>query len=177
MRRRDFLMLLAAGSLARPYIARAQQSGKPVLGILGTSKERDQYLWQRFGGYLRALGWEDDRNIRIIRRWPERSGDDMSELARDLVAQGATVLFAAGGNPAIRAAQKATSSLPIIGMTDDMVGSGLVANLARPGGNTTGVSILASELNVKRLELLHELLPQAHSVAILADPTSISSRT
>jgi putative ABC transport system substrate-binding protein len=173
MRRREFIALLGAGSLVS-YIARAQHpTGMPLLGILSASRERDQYLWARFVGSLLALGWDEDRNIRIVRRGPDRGAEEMPELAQELVAQGATVLFAAAGNPAIRAAQKATSSLPIIGMTDDMVGSGLVASLARPGGNTTGVSILASELNVKRLELLHEFLPNT----ILADPTSVSSRT
>jgi len=79
------------------------------------------------------------------------------------------------GDPAIRAAQRATQAIPIVGMTDDMVGSGLVANLARPGGNTTGVSILAPELNVKRLEILHEFVPQARRIAVLADSSTIST--
>jgi putative ABC transport system substrate-binding protein len=74
------------------------------------------------------------------------------------------------------AAQRATQTIPIVGMTDDMVGSGLAASPARPGGNTTGVSILAPELNVKRLEVLHEFVPQARRIAVLADPNTISTR-
>jgi ABC-type uncharacterized transport system substrate-binding protein len=80
------------------------------------------------------------------------------------------------GDPAIRAAHRATQAIPIVGMTDDMVGSGLVASMARPGGNTTGVSILAPELDVKRLEILHEFVPQARRIAVLADPSTISTR-
>src|SRR5262249_48553172 len=80
------------------------------------------------------------------------------------------------GDPAIRAAQRATQAIPIVGMSDDMVGSGLAASMARPGGNTTGVSILAPELDVKRLEILHEFVPQARRIAVLADPSTISTR-
>ena len=99
----------------------------------------------------------------------------LRSLAR-LVAQQADLIIPFG-DPAIRAAQRATQTIPIVGMTDDMVGSGLAASLARPGGNTTGVSILASELDVKRLEILHEYVPQARRIAALADPTTISTRT
>jgi putative ABC transport system substrate-binding protein len=80
------------------------------------------------------------------------------------------------GDPAIRAVQQATSRIPIVGMADDLVASGLVASMARPGGNTTGVSILASELDVKRLEVLREFVPQARQIAILVDPTTNSTR-
>ena len=99
----------------------------------------------------------------------------LRSLAR-LVAQQADLIIPFG-DPAIRAAQRATQTIPIVGMTDDMVGSRLAASLARPGGNTTGVSILASELDVKRLEILHEYVPQARRIAALADPTTISTRT
>jgi len=175
MRRREFILIAGAGALAWPVVALAQQSVLPVLGILSVSRQRSEYNWQRFGRDLRALGWEENRNIRVLQRWPAKPDQSMTELARDLVAQGATVLYAGAGNPAIRAAQEATSSVPIVGLTDDMLASGLIASLARPGGNTTGVSILASELNVKRLELLHELVPQARRFAILGDPTTVST--
>ena len=100
----------------------------------------------------------------------------MPSLAGELVAQNVDLIIPFG-DPAIRAAQRATQAIPIVGMTDDMIGSGLAASLARPGGNTTGVSILASELDVKRLEILHEFVPQARRIAVLADPSTISTRT
>ena len=99
----------------------------------------------------------------------------MPSLAGELVAQNADLIIPFG-DPAIRAAQRATQAIPIVGMTDDMIGSGLAASLARPGGNTTGVSILASELDVKRLEILHDFVPQARRIAVLADPTTVSTR-
>src|SRR5207247_8862638 len=92
-----------------------------------------------------------------------------------LVAQSVDLIITFG-DPAIRAAQHTTQAIPIVGMTDDMVGSGLAVSLARPGGNTTGVSILASELDVKRLEILHEFVPQARRMAALVDTTTISTR-
>ncbi|MGE5202795.1 MAG: ABC transporter substrate-binding protein, partial [Acidobacteriota bacterium] len=92
-------------------------------------------------------------------------------LAGELVAQNVDLIISFG-DPAIRAAQSATQAIPIVGMTEDMVGSGLVASLSRPGGNTTGVSILASELDVKRLEILREFVPLARRIAVLADPTT-----
>src|SRR5262249_44547509 len=95
-------------------------------------------------------------------------------LAGELVAQNVDLIITFG-DPAIRAVQGATQAIPIVAMTDDMVGSGLVASLARPGGNTTGVSILASELDVKRLEILHEFIPQARRIALLIDTTTIST--
>jgi putative ABC transport system substrate-binding protein len=85
------------------------------------------------------------------------------------------VIFAAGDHATI-AAQRASNKIPIVGVCDDMVGSHLVQSMARPGGNTTGISILASELDVKRLQMLHELVPQAARIGILADPTTISTR-
>ena len=100
----------------------------------------------------------------------------MPSLAGELVAQNVDLIIPFG-DPAIRAAQRATQAIPIVGMTDDMIGSGLAASLARPGGNTTGVSILASELDVKRLEILHDFVPQARRIAVLADLSTISTRT
>ena len=96
-------------------------------------------------------------------------------IAGELVAQNAAVIVTFG-DPGIRAAQRATNTVPIVGMTDDMVGSGLAASLARPGGNTTGVSILASELNAKRLEILRDFAPKVQRIAVLADASTESSR-
>ena len=125
---------------------------------------------------MRAIGWEDGRNVRFLFVWAEGQNERAPALAGELVGQNVD-LIVAFGDPATRAAQRATAAIPIVAMTDDMVGSGLAATLARPGGNTTGVSILASELDVKRLEVLHEFVPQARRIAVLADTTTISTRT
>jgi putative tryptophan/tyrosine transport system substrate-binding protein len=119
--------------------------------------------------------YQEGRNIRFLFVWADGHGERAPALARELVAQNVDLIILFG-DPAIRAAQNATNAIPIVGMTDDMVGSGLVTSLARPGGNTTGVSILASELDVKRLEVLYEFIPQARRIAVLADSITISTR-
>src|SRR5262245_18405468 len=125
---------------------------------------------------MKAIGWEEGRNIRFMFLWTEGLSERSPALAGEPVAQNVD-LIVTFGDPASLAAQRATAAIPIVAMTDDMVGSGLAASLARPGGNTTGVSILASELDVKRLEVLHEFVPQARRIAVLADTTTISTRT
>jgi putative ABC transport system substrate-binding protein len=175
MRRREFITLLG-GAAAWPLAARAQQGRLLVVGILRpVPKETDQFP-EPFRRYMRAIGWEDGRNVRFLFVWAEGQNERAPALAGELVGQNVD-LIVAFGDPAIRAAQRATAAIPIVAMTDDMVGSGLAASLARPGGNTTGVSILASELDVKRLEVLHEFVPQARRIAVLADTTTISTRT
>jgi putative ABC transport system substrate-binding protein len=175
MNRRKFVGLLVGAPLGSS-IARAQSPRLPIIGMLNSSKTTAEIFLEQFRRDMRALGWEEERNFQVMQRWPVGGSEEMPELARELVANGVSVIFAGAGAVAIRAAQNATTSLPIVGMTDDMVGSGLVASFARPGGNTTGLSILASELDVKRLGLLHELLPTARRIGVLADPTTISTR-
>jgi putative ABC transport system substrate-binding protein len=121
---------------------------------------------------MKAIGWEEGRNIRFLFVWAEGRNERAPALAGELVAKNVDLIITFG-DPAIRAAQRATQTIPIVGMTDDMIGSGLVVSMARPGGNTTGVSILTLELDVKRLEILHEFLPQARRIAVLADPSTI----
>ena len=173
MKRREFITLLG-GATAWPLAARAQQGRLPVVGVLRPSAKDAEPFAEPFRRYMKAIGWEEGRNIRFLFAWMEGRNERAPLLAGDFVAQNVD-LIVTFGDPAIRAAQRATQSIPIVGMTDDMVGSGLVASLARPGGNTTGVSILAPELNVKRLELLHEFVPQARRIAVLADPSTIST--
>jgi len=173
MKRRAFITLLG-GAAAWPLAARAQQGRLPVVGVLRPSAKDAEPFAEPFRRYMKAIGWEEGRNIRFLFAWMEGRNERAPLLAGDFVAQNVD-LVVTFGDPAIRAAQRATQSIPIVGMTDDMVGSGLVASLARPGGNTTGVSILAPELNVKRLELLHEFVPQARRIAVLADPSTIST--
>jgi putative ABC transport system substrate-binding protein len=135
-----------------------------------SAKDAEPFV-EPFRRYMQAIGWEEGRNIRFLFAWMEGRNERALLLAD---AQNVDLIITFG-DPAIRAAQRATQAIPIVGMTDDMVGSGLVANLARPGGNTTGVSILAPELNVKRLEILHEFVPQARRIAVLADSSTIST--
>jgi putative tryptophan/tyrosine transport system substrate-binding protein len=171
--RRQFITLLGGGA-AWPLAARAQQGRLLVVAVLRPSAKDAEPFAEPFRRYMKAIGWEEGRNIRFLFAWMEGRNERAPLLAGDFVAQNVD-LIVTFGDPAIRAAQRATQSIPIVGMTDDMVGSGLVASLARPGGNTTGVSILAPELNVKRLELLHEFVPQARRIAVLADPSTIST--
>jgi putative tryptophan/tyrosine transport system substrate-binding protein len=176
LRRREFITLLGGAAAAWPLAAGAQQGRMPLVGVLRPNpKDIIETFAEPFRRYMKAIGWEEGRNIRFLFVWAEGRSDRAPALAGDLVAQNVDLIIPFG-DPAIRAAQHATQAIPIVGMTDDMVGSGLVATMARPGGNTTGVSILASELDVKRLEILHEFVPQARRIAVLADPTTISTR-
>jgi len=176
LKRRTFIGLLVGAPFAGSSIGRAQSPGPPIVGIVNTSRTSGEYFMVSFRRDMRALGWEEGRNFQVMQRWPVGGIEEIPELTREVVAQGVSVIFAGAGAPGIRAAQNATAALPIVGMTDDMVGSGLVASLARPGGNTTGISILASELDVKRLQLLHEYLPKARRIGVLADPTTNLTR-
>jgi putative tryptophan/tyrosine transport system substrate-binding protein len=175
-KRREFITLLG-GAAAWPLAARAQQGRVPIIGVLRPNR---QYVLETFAEpfrrYMKAIGWEEGRNIHFLFVWTEARSERAPALAGELVAQNVD-LIVTFGDPAIRAAQRATQTIPIIGMTDDMVGSGLAASLARPGGNTTGVSILASELDVKRLEILHDFVPQARRIAVLIDTSTISTRS
>ena len=166
MKRRAFITLLGAAATAWPLGARAQQGRLPVVGVLRpVPKDVDQFA-EPFRRYMRAIGWEDGRNVRFLFVWAEGRNERAPALAEQLIAQNVDVIVAFA-DPAIRAVQRATQTIPIVGM----VGSGLAASMARPGGNTTGVSILSPELDVKRLEILHEFAPQARRIAVLADPS------
>jgi len=176
LRRREFITLLGGGATAWPLAVRAQQGRLPLVGVLRPNpKDITETFAEPFRRYMKAIGWEEGRNIRFLFVWAEGRSDRAPALAGELIAQNVDLIIPFG-DPAIRAAQRATQAIPIVGMTDDMIGSGLAASMARPGGNTTGVSILASELDVKRLEILHEFVPQARQIAVLADPTTISTR-
>jgi putative tryptophan/tyrosine transport system substrate-binding protein len=177
VKRREFITLLGGAAAAWPVVARAQQGRLPVVGVLRPNrKDVLETFAEPFRRYMKAIGWEEGRNVRFLFVWTEGLSERAPALAGELVAQNVD-LIVTFGDPATGAAQQATSAIPIVAMTDDMVGSGLAASLARPGGNTTGVSILASELDVKRLEVLHEFVPQARRVAVLADSTTVSTRT
>ena len=172
MRRRGFITLLGGAVLA-PWVAAAQQGCCRLVGVLMPNPKVFETL--RLEANLGKLGWQAGRDVRFVFRSSEGSNRALPELAADLAAQRVDVIIAAG-NPAVIAAQHATQVISIVGICDDMVGSGLVASMARPGGNTTGMSILASELDVKRLQLLHEVVPEVSRIGVLADPTTISTR-
>jgi putative tryptophan/tyrosine transport system substrate-binding protein len=120
---------------------------------------------------MKELGWDEGRNIRFEFIWAGGRNEDVPTLARDLAARQPDIIVTFG-NLGLSAVQRATATIPIVGMTDDMVAEGLAASMARPGGHTTGVSILGAELDLKRLELLHDYVPEARRIAVLKDPTS-----
>ena len=166
-------LVVALSLILAPLAVKAQQGRVPVIGVIRNgSKTMNEVFASRFGQGMQALGWEDGRNVRYIFMWAEGRDDRFPALAADLVARPVDVIIVFG-DPAIRAAQLATSTIPIVGLADDMVGSAFAASMARPGGNITGVSILAGELDAKRLALLHELVPHARRIGVLADPTTV----
>jgi ABC-type uncharacterized transport system substrate-binding protein len=169
VRRREFITL-AGGMAAWPRVARAQQA-LPMVGVLRINPREFEIFAEPFRRDMKELGWEEGRNVRLEFVWAGGRNEDVPALARDLVARQPNMILTFG-NLGLSAVQRATTTIPIVGMTDDMVGEGLAASMARPGGHTTGVSILGAELDLKRLELLHEYVPEARRIAVLNDPTS-----
>ena len=172
MRRRE-LMLLLSGAMTAARALRAQQRAMPVIGFLGsTSPGPFAPLLAAFHRGLSETGYVEGQNVGIEYRWAEGQYDRLPELAADLVSRKVDVV-AAASVPAALAAKSATSTIPIVFAGGaDPVGGGLVASLARPGGNLTGFSVLKGELNPKRLELLSELVPQAGMIAVLVNPNN-----
>jgi len=170
MRRREFFGVL--GGAAWPLVAHAQQQALPVIGYLNPRGADDSAsLVAAFLQGLKGAGYIDGRNVRIEYRWAEGHYDRLPALASDLVQHRVKAVFAGGGEPSIRAAKDATSTIPIVFTTGaDPVTSGLVVSFNRPGGNATGVYIATTALETKRLELLHELIPKAATIAMLVNP-------
>jgi ABC-type uncharacterized transport system substrate-binding protein len=171
MRRRDFLSFIA-GSTALPFAAKAQQPAMPVVGYLGPgSPETDAFRVTAFRKGLKESGFVEGQNVSVIYRWAEDHHDRLPALAADLVHRQVAVIVATS-EPGTRAARAATTTIPIVFETAaDPVKQGFVASLSRPGGNVTGVTQLGEEVLPKRLELLHEVLPAAHVIALLVNPT------
>jgi putative ABC transport system substrate-binding protein len=165
------IVTLTLSLLAAPLTGTAQpQSTVPRLGILTPAAEASTPLWEAFRQGLRDLGYVEGKNIALEYRFAAGQNERLPELAAELVRLPVDVIVA-GGSAATRAAQQATRTLPIVmAATSDPVGEGLVASLARPGGNITGLSFLGEDLPGKRLEILKETVPQSTRIAVLANP-------
>ena len=163
-------MLLGGTAVAWPLAARAQQQKIPTIGFLGSATSATLGQWvAAFVQHLRELGWIEGRTVAIELRWAEGRTERYAEIAAEFVRLNVDVIVT-GGTPTALAAKRATAVIPIVfAMTGDPVGTGLVAHLARPGGNLTGLSTQTTDTVSKRIELLREVVPNLRRLAILAN--------
>ena len=173
MRRREFIMLVGS-AVAWPLVARAQQPGLPVIGFLsGDSPGDNSPSVEAFRQGLKETGYVEGRNVTIEYRWADSQNDRLPALAADLVRRQVTLIFSGGVTAGPLAAKAATSKIPIVFMIGgDPVNVGLVASLGRPEGNVTGVTSFGHGTVTKRLELLHEMVPKATTIAVLVNPNN-----
>jgi len=173
MKRREFITLLGSAAAGWPLAARARQSAMPVIGLMGAGSAAAQsHLTSAFLQRLRELGWTEGRELRIEYRWAEGRPRRFAEIAAEFVRLKVDLILTHNTPPTL-AAKQATSVIPIVFATaGDPVGTGIVASLARPGGNITGLSGQAADTAGKRVELLRELIPDLRHLAILADVDS-----
>jgi putative ABC transport system substrate-binding protein len=168
MRRREFINQLIGAIVLAPFAASAQELKQTYrIGVI-TRSPRMAVNYVAFFDELQRLGFVEGQNLIVDARGFAARSEQFPELALALAGSNVDA-FVCGGDLAIRAAQQATQTIPIVGITDDMLSAGLVRSLAKPGGNTTGISILATDLDGKRLEILSELVPTARRFAALAD--------
>jgi ABC transporter substrate binding protein len=177
MRRREFIGLVG-GAMAWPLAARAQQPGRvPVIGFLGASWASASGEGQRLTSFverLRDLGWIEGRTVAIEYRWADGRAERFTEIASEFVQLKVDIIVTYA-TPAVIAVKQVTSVIPIVfAGASDPVGTGLVTNLARPGGNATGVSLQTTDIVGKRLEFLREIVPDLRRLAIMAHPASLS---
>ena len=174
MRRRAFFAALGGAALAWPMAAHPQRKAMPVIGWLsGAAAAGYVPFLAAFREGLKETGYVEGQNVAIEYRWADGNYDRLPALAAELVALKVDLIAASGGDASSRAAKDATSTIPIVfNSGDDPVATGLVASLARPGGNLTGISFLVVELHPKRLELLSDLVPQARVIGLLVNPDS-----
>jgi putative ABC transport system substrate-binding protein len=170
MRRRQFIKVLGGAAAAWPLVARAQQPAMPVIGFLNASSP-DAYRLRAFHQGLKETGFVEGENVTVEYRWADSQIDRLPTLAAELVRRQVTLIVAGGGFRPALAAKTETKSIPVLFIVaEDPVKQGLVTSLAKPGGNLTGVNILAAEVVAKRLEVLRELLPKAIRIDVLVDP-------
>ena len=173
MRRREFITLLCGtGAAAWPLAGNAQQSAKPVIGFLSISSPGPHAPFvSAFNQGLKGVGFIEGQNLAIEYRWAEGDFDRLFALAADLARRKVDVIAAVSGDVSIRAATSASATIPVVFISgSDPVQSGLVASLARPGGNITGFSMISNDLMSKRFELLSELVPNISVIALLVNP-------
>jgi putative ABC transport system substrate-binding protein len=179
MTRREFITLLGGAAAAWPLVARAQQPAPPVVGFLSSrSIEVDAPLVAAFHQGLAESGFVEGRNVSVEYRWAHGRYDRLPALAAELVSRPVAVLVSTGETVSARAAKDSTQTIPVVFTTaDDPVKVGLVDSLNRPGGNVTGVTASFIESASKRMGLLHELLPNASTIAFLVNPANPTTET
>ena len=177
MRRRNFIAGLASTTAAWPLGVRAQQPAMPVVAFLsGRSADASVRVAIAFRKGLNETGYVEGQNVTVEYHWLEGRYDSLPALMADLVRRQVALIASPGSGPVVLAAKAATATIPIIfGVGEDPVRLGLVANLARSGGNATGINFFVSEVAAKRLRLLHDMVPKAVRVAVLLNPSNVVS--
>ena len=175
MKRREFNALVAGAAAAWPLAARAQQPAMPIVAFVNPA-ERDGIPPRYVAAFRKGLsdtGYVEGQNVAVEYHWLEGRYDRLPAMMADLIRRQVAVIATPGGSPTALAAKTATTMIPIVfGVAEDPVSIGLVANLARPGGNATGINFFLGELVAKRLGLLHDLVPQAARLAVLVNPAN-----
>ena len=177
MRRRDFIKVLASPAITWPLAVHAQQPAMPVIGFLsGRSADASVRVTAAFHKGLNETGYVEGQNVTVEYHWLEGQYDRLAAVLADLIRRQVAVIAIPGSTPAALAAKAATAKIPIVfGVGEDPVRLGLVGNLARPGGNATGVNFFVAEVVAKRLRLLHDIVPKAVRVAVLVNPANVSN--